>query len=147
MLDYGKEWAKEFEDGSRLRVVTLPDGTMVNFYEYPGGRGNWQEVFKPITFSMLFSDSEIKSETVELQEERMAIELDNRPIAKMEADRIRAELKRAMDSGLITLRRYKRWRSMMGLVDKDKMNDFHLTVLAGELYNIQRGGTFCGTPF
>ena len=96
---------------------------------------------------MLLSDSEIKSEAVELQEERTAIELDNRPIAKMEADRIRVDLKRAIDSNLITLRRYKRWRSMMGLKDSDKMNDFHLTVLAGELYNLQRGGTFCGTPF
>lgn len=147
MLDYRKEWVKEFEDGSRLRVVTLPDGTMINFHEYPGGRGNWQEIFKPVNFMMLLSDSEISSETVELREERTAIELDNRPIAKMEYDRIRAELKRAMDSGLITLRRYKRWRSMMGLGDTDKMNDFHLTVLAGELYNLQRGGTFCATPF
>lgn len=147
MLDYGKEWVKDFEDGSRLRVVTLPDGTMINFHEYPGGRGNWQEIFKPVNFMMLLSDSEIRSEAVELQEERTAIELDNRPIAKMEYDRIRAELKRAIDSGLITLRRYKRWRSMMGLKDSDKMNDFHLTVLAGELYNLQRGGTFCGTPF
>lgn len=85
--------------------------------------------------------------TVERAQERIAIQLDSRPLDDSQRCEVKNTLVKFIQSGRLPKEKYMEWRKRQGVSASETLDDFQILTLYGDLLILYRMDEWCTTPF